>query len=276
MKKALCSDSAQILLAIIVALSLAELAIAAEKKDARVTQVIKDVRLLTSKTAARPAAVNDAVHEGAAVKTGTDSRAELTFTDQTLTRLGANTLFSFGDGAREFDLSSGALLLCAPKGKGEVRINTAAVTAAVTGGIAMVEAHSGSWTKFIVIEGAACVKLKNSSAPCLKLHAGEMLILPPGARRFTEKKTVNLKKLVRTAGLIHQGPLPAWVDDLITAEVENQETSPPSGGYTDPTGLDKIDQKAATNPTPRPPVVRPPPRPPPPPPPPPPPGSSPG
>jgi hypothetical protein len=78
-------------------------------------------------------------------------------------------VFSFGDGAREFDLG-GALLMCVPKEKGEVRINTAAATAAVTGGIAMREAHSKSWTKFIVIEGEACVKLKNSTQPCLKLH----------------------------------------------------------------------------------------------------------
>jgi hypothetical protein len=93
-------------------------------------------------------------------KRGSDSRAELAFTDQTLTRLGANTVFSFADGAREFDLGSGALLMCVPKEKGEVRINTAAATAVVTGGIAMSETHSKSWTKFIVIEGEACVKLK--------------------------------------------------------------------------------------------------------------------
>jgi mannose-6-phosphate isomerase-like protein (cupin superfamily) len=256
MKKLLCSDFAKILLAIVVALSLGELAIAAEKKDARVTQVIKDVRLLSSKTGARPASVNDNVHEGTAVKTGSDSRAELTFTDQTLTRLGANTMFSFGDGAREFDLGGGALLMCVPKEKGEVRINTAAVTAAVTGGIAMTETHSKSWTKFIVIEGEACVKLKNSTEPCLKLHPGEMLILPPGARRFTEKKNVNLKKLTGTAGLIHQAPLPGWVQEAISTAVSDQENEPPSGGYTDPTGLEAIDQKAATVPTPRP-VVHP-------------------
>jgi hypothetical protein len=82
-----------------------------------------------------------------------------------------------------------------------------AATAAVAGGIAMIEADSKSWT-FIVIEGEACVKLKHSTEPCLKLHPGEMLILPPEARRFTEKKNVNLKKLTRTAGLIHQAPLP--------------------------------------------------------------------
>lgn len=256
MKKLLCSEFAKILFAIMVALALGELAIAAERKDARVTQVIKDVRLLTSKTATRPASVNDTVHEGTAVKTGIDSRAELTFADQTLTRLGANTLFSFGDAAKEFDLASGAILLCVPKEKGAVKINTAAATAAVTGGIAMAEAHSRSWTKFIVIEGEACVRLTNSTEPCLKLHPGEMLILPPEARRFTEKRNVNLRKLTGTAHLIRQAPLPGWVQELINAAVTNQEISPPSGGYTDPTGIDKIDQKAATIPTPRP-VVRP-------------------
>jgi mannose-6-phosphate isomerase-like protein (cupin superfamily) len=257
MKKLLCSNCVKVPFAILVVLALAELAIAAEKKEARVTQLIKEVRLLTSKTAARPAAVNDSVREGTAVKTGSESRAELTFNDQTLSRLGANTVFSFGDEARQFDLAAGALLLCVPKAKGEVRISTAAVTAGVTGGIAMTETHSRSWTKFIVIEGEACVKLKASNEPCVKLHPGEMLVLPPGAKRFTQKRTVNLKKLTQTAGLIHQAPLPAWVDELIEAEISKQETSPPSGGYTDPTGLDKIDQKAATVPTPRPPKPQP-------------------
>jgi mannose-6-phosphate isomerase-like protein (cupin superfamily) len=257
MKKVLESDFAQTVVAVIVTLSLAELTIAAEKKDARVTQVIRDVRLLTSRAAARTIAVNESVHEGTAVKTGSDSRAELTFTDLTLTRLGANTVFSFGESAREFDLANGALLICAPKNKGEFKINTVGASAAVTGGIAMTETHSKSWTKFIVIEGEACVKLKGSGEPCMKLHPGEMLVLPPGAKRFTEKRNVNLRKLTKTAGLIHQAPLPGWVEVLISAEINHQEASPPAGGYTDPTGLDKTDQKAATVPTPRPPPVRP-------------------
>ncbi|HEV2047170.1 MAG TPA: hypothetical protein VGQ95_11310 [Chthoniobacterales bacterium] len=81
---------------------------ATEQKQARVTEAIHDVRLLVGQTAARSAAVNDTVYEGTAVRTGTDSRAELTFTDQTLTRLGANTVFSFGGAARTYDLGSGA------------------------------------------------------------------------------------------------------------------------------------------------------------------------
>src|ERR1700737_1402998 len=112
---------------------------ATEQKQARVTEVIHDVRLLGAQTAAHPAAVNDTVHEGTAVRTGTDSRAELTFTDQTLTRLGANTVFSFGGAARTYDLGSGAMLLSVPKGAPSATVRTAAVTAAISGGTALLE-----------------------------------------------------------------------------------------------------------------------------------------
>src|SRR5438105_1848632 len=107
MKKLLCSDLVRTLFAIVLTLSLAKLVFAAENKEAHVTQVIRDVRLLASKAASRPASINDNVREGTAVRTGSESRAELTFTDQTLTRLGANTVFSLGRGARDFNLSSG-------------------------------------------------------------------------------------------------------------------------------------------------------------------------
>jgi hypothetical protein len=51
--------------------------IAVQKKEARVSQVIKDVRLIPSGASPRPASVNDYVSTGMAVRTGTDSRTEL-------------------------------------------------------------------------------------------------------------------------------------------------------------------------------------------------------
>src|SRR5438132_202959 len=133
---------------------------AAEQKQARVTEVIHDVRLLAAQTAAKAATVNDTVHEGTAVRTGTDSRAELTFTDQTLTRLGANTVFSFGAGARTYDLGSGAILMSAPKEAGTVRISTAVATCAVSGFTAILERHSNAWNKFILLHGQGTLTLK--------------------------------------------------------------------------------------------------------------------
>jgi hypothetical protein len=55
---------------------------AAQLEEARVTQVVKDVKLLPTGAAARPAAISDEVRDGTAVRTGVDSRSELKFTDQ--------------------------------------------------------------------------------------------------------------------------------------------------------------------------------------------------
>jgi hypothetical protein len=104
-----------------------------ELKQAKVTQVIQDVRVVPSNASARPAAVNDDVHQGTAVQTGSQSRSELTFKDQTITRLGEKTIFSVGQGSRTIDLGSGQFLLYAPKKAGGAKVKMGPVTAAITG-----------------------------------------------------------------------------------------------------------------------------------------------
>ena len=47
---------------------------AAELKEARVTQVVQDVKLLPRQAAPRPARISDEVRNGTAVRTGVDSR----------------------------------------------------------------------------------------------------------------------------------------------------------------------------------------------------------
>ena len=106
---------------------------AADLKEARVTQVIQDVKVLPSNASPRPAAVNDNVRQGTAVQTGVQSRSELTFKDQTITRLGEKTIFSVGEGARTIDLGSGQFLLYVPKKTGGTKVKMGPVTAAITG-----------------------------------------------------------------------------------------------------------------------------------------------
>jgi len=104
-----------------------------EVRQAKVTQVIQDVRILPSNASPRPAAVNDNVHQGTAVQTGVQSRSELTFKDQSITRLGEKTIFSVGEGARTMDLGSGQFLLYVPKKSGGAKVKMGPVTAAITG-----------------------------------------------------------------------------------------------------------------------------------------------
>ena len=94
------------LVAIVALLSVAyTIADGAPLREAHVSQVVSDVKLLPEQAAPRPAAINDPVRDGTAVRTGTQSRSELTFTDQTITRLGANTIFSFQGGTRVMNYS---------------------------------------------------------------------------------------------------------------------------------------------------------------------------
>ena len=89
--------------------------------------------MLPSNASPRPAALNDDVRQGTAVQTGVQSRSELTFKDQTITRLGEKTIFSVGEAARSIDLGSGQFLLCVPKKAGGAKVKAGAVTAAITG-----------------------------------------------------------------------------------------------------------------------------------------------
>src|SRR5438045_9442695 len=131
------------------------LANAAPLQEALVSQVIQDVRLLEAHATPRPAAVNDKVTLRRAVRTGAESRAELTFTDLTITRLGANTIFSLQAGAREVELTKGTILLAVPSGAAPARANTVAVTVSVMGGTAFLT--TGPPTTFMVLEGIGTI-----------------------------------------------------------------------------------------------------------------------
>src|SRR5262249_15765171 len=128
--------------------------IAAQRKEAHVSQVVRDVNLVARHAGARPAHLNDNVTEGSAVRTGPDSRAELTFGDLTITRIGANSIFSFEENGRSVNVESGAILLRVPTDSGGARIRSSALTVGITGTTVMFEHHRHTYAKLIVLEGS--------------------------------------------------------------------------------------------------------------------------
>ena len=231
-----------ILFAFAVGIGPTRFAIAAKKNEARVTEAIHNVQLLASAAAPRAASVNENVRSGTAVRTGSDSRAELAFTDRTLARLGANSLLSFGEG--EFDLANGSILVYLPKGSGRAKINTAVVTAAGASFTAMTEYRPKSWIKFIILEGRGSISLNHRPGETRTLRAGQMIMVRPGATKLPEPQDVDLSKLIKNSLLITGFPrLPNF--NLILAEAENQQNLPPSTPLIDPTGMNARDQRAA-------------------------------
>jgi len=248
MKKSFQFIVVPVSVAIFVAIS--HFAFAAQKKEARVTQVIKDVHLLPSGASPRPASVNDYVSTGTAVRTGVDSRTELTFTDQTLTRLGANSIFSFREGDGTFDLSKGALLICKPKNTGTTTtIRTAAATAAITGTTVLYE-NNKLWNKCLVLDGHIKFWLNKNPQDVRTLGPGQIFVFRPNAVKLPDHPlTVDIEKILKTALLIRKFHTPLPSLDLILAEIEKQKLSPPDEGFFDPTNVDTRDQNSAAQPT---------------------------
>jgi FecR protein len=241
-----------VLLAFVAVIVLTQFTFAAVKHEARVTQVIHDVRLLAAHAAPRAVSLNENVREGTAVRTGSDSRAELTFPDATLARLGANTVFSFSEETKTYDLGGGAILMCAPQGAGQLKINTTVATAAVTGFTCIYEYHPKTWNKWAILEGGGHISLTHYPNQTRALHAGQIIIFRPDATTLPEPQDFDICKLTNKSLLITQfDKLPSW--NLILAECERQRTSVVSGKLVDPTNLDTIDQGMNAHPPPPPP-----------------------
>src|SRR5438067_4352193 len=201
---------------------------AAQLKEARVTEVVKDVKLLPTGAAPRPAAISDEVRDGTAVRTGVESRSELKFPDQTLARLGANTIFSFSEGTRDLNLQDGAMLLRVPKGAGGARISSSAVTAAITGTTVMLETHpltkknKNAYYKFIVLEGTARLYLPGRLGESTLVKAGQMIIMRADSKMIPEPVDVDIGKITQSSFLVTGFATPPRSEASIAFEKTNQ------------------------------------------------------
>ena len=208
--------------------------------EGRVTQIVRDVKVLPEEAAARPAAVNDRVGQGEAVRTGDASRSELTFPDLTISRLGANTIYSFDKAGRDVQLTNGSLLLRVPKGSGGGNIRTDPVTVAVTGTTLIFEHARAGRSKLIVLEGGARLSLRKVRGQSRDLRAGQMLEVPAGATTLGMPVDINLDEVMKTHPLVTNfRPLPSR--DLIAQAAREQANGeqiyqgrPVSGGSRGP------------------------------------------
>jgi FecR protein len=177
---------------------------AASTNEARVTRVKNHVQLADSKNIARRALVNDIVHEQTIVRTGNGSRAEVTFSDETVVRLTAHTAFDFVRGTRGLNLGDGAVLVQAPKEANGATIHAGSVAAAVAGATVMIEYHPGFY-KFLVLEGTARTYRPG--------HLGDSVLVGPGQMVFGNPESalsdpvdVDIDRFMKTSRFITDFP----------------------------------------------------------------------
>jgi hypothetical protein len=199
---------------------------AEDLQEAKVTQVVQDVKVVPSGAAARPAAVNETVRQGNAVQTGTQSRSELTFRDQTITRLGEKTIYNIG-GGRTIELGSGQFLLYVPKKAGGAQIKMGPVTAAITGTTVLGQVYPSGIVEFTVLEGTACMHL-DRVGQSLQVLPGQRVVYDPVWMRLEDPTYVNLENQLTSPLVRDFRPLPSA--GLIQGEIQSQrQVAAPNG-----------------------------------------------
>src|SRR5437870_6348793 len=170
---------------------------------AEVTKIINRVSVIDPAKGGHSAVMREVIKDDLGLQTGARSRSELLFQDNTLTRIGAETFFSFKTGTRDMTLEKGSMLLQVPKGLGGAKIHTAAVTAAITGTTIMMEYIPRSYIKVLVLEGSLRLSRNGSSGDSLVLHPGKMVIMRPDAKKIPDPIDIDLAQLVRTATVVN-------------------------------------------------------------------------
>lgn len=196
---------------------------AAPLKSASLTKKVNDVKISESSREAREANLGDKITGSSTVLTGRQSRAELSYADSTITRIGANASFRFNSASRDMEIQQGSFLLQVPKNAGGATIRTSTVTAAITGTTTMMEFSPGQWVKFICLEGTA--KLRNKKGDNVDVPAGKMIVMHPNADKFPRPVIVNIRKMMKTSALTDEktfGPLRPEAQDAIDSTIAQQ------------------------------------------------------
>jgi hypothetical protein len=222
-------------------------AFAAPLTQSTFTEIVKDVNVVAATTkTAQPATVNELVKAPDLVRTGPESRAELTATDQTITRIGANTVFSFEPTGRDMNLEKGNVLFHSPAGKGGGTIRSGGAAAAVLGTTLIVSSTGDGGFKVILLEGKGRVTLPNGKSTTLK--AGQLVFVLPGQTDFGPVLTINLGKLVAGSQLVNGFSNPLSSMPLIRKAIDEQNGQLTKGRMQD-TGLSPEDFGKKHDPT---------------------------
>jgi hypothetical protein len=192
-------------------------------RDGHVSEVHRDVRIETSGHVfvAKP---NREFSEGL-IRTAHDSRAEISFGDKSVVRVGDNTVMNVDPKARMFELQSGAMLTQVPSRVGATFVKVRHVIATATGTTLAVECLPNAYIKFISLDGTSrlCLKRGAWASECVLLRTGQMIITSPDPKSLPEAVDVDLNPLLATCQFITAfRPLPAH-DRLLKAAADQRE-----------------------------------------------------
>ncbi len=222
-------------------------------KDAQVTYTSRGVRLQTTDAKSATASVGDLVSEGMTISNRQNARSELTFANNVVLRLGANTSVDLrkvemDQFLRRFyvdrvldrmipknfdgnviELSEGALLFQIPK-RASAQISSAPLNITSDNATGLLERNGESYIKLLLLSGEARVSLAHRLGESIVLKAGQILIMSPQVKALPDVAYFDIERTINTCLLISDFP-PLPNEDAIAKSARKQARLTNKGNY---------------------------------------------
>jgi len=208
---------------------LAILALSIHSASASYVSFLKNNVYTVQNTNKVTATLNDKIESEAQVGTGEQSMCELSLDDKSITRIGANALFSFVKQERLVKCDKGTFLVSKDPETETITVTTGSVTAAVNGSTVVFDVKDDA-THIAVAETSKGVVVTDKNGESITLQSGEGISATSNGITSSTPKTVDVKDLISSSPLFtEKGLAPLANDALIKGVASAQETAKSQG-----------------------------------------------
>jgi hypothetical protein len=208
---------------------LAILALSTHSASASFVSFLKNNVYTVQNTNKVTTVLNDKIESDTQVGTGEQSMCELSLDDKSITRIGANALFSFVKQERLVKCDKGTFLVSKDPETETITVTTGSVTAAISGSTVMLDVKDDA-THIAVAETTKGVIVTDKNGKSMTLQSGEGISATPNGMTSSSPKSVDVKDLTSSSPLFNEKGLPPLANEaLIKGVTSAQETAKAQG-----------------------------------------------
>ena len=210
---------------------LALIAVASHSASATTVSFLKNSVYRIDNTNKVTAILNDKVESDTQVGTGAQSMCELSLDDKSVTRIGANAVFSFVEQERLVKCDKGTFLVSKDPETETMTVTTGSVTAAVNGSTVVFDVRDDA-THVAVAETTKGVVVTDKNGKSITLQSGEGISATPSGMASAAPKSVDVKDLTSSSPLFTEAGLAPLANDALIKGVASAQASAKAAGMS--------------------------------------------
>jgi hypothetical protein len=207
---------------------LALIAVASHSASATTVSFLKNSVYKLDSTNKVTTILNDKVESNTQVGTGEQSMCELSLDDKSVTRIGANAVFTFVEQERLVKCDKGTFLVSKDPETDTMTVTTGSVTAAVNGSTVVFDVRDDA-THVAVAETTKGVVVTDKNGKSMTLQSGEGISATPAGMASATPRSVDVKDLTSSPLFTEAGLAPLANNALIKGVTSAQESAKAAG-----------------------------------------------